>query len=357
MKEVERVSLGGYAFTFEKDAATLAQQYLNELEKHYKNREGGAEILEGIEERMAELLQEKCGRDGVVSTAEINEVIRILGKPEDIDTEETQDQKSQPRYEEAPRRRLYRSLDDKIVAGVCGGLGAYLRVDPALFRIIFAALTVIGFIAHWPRHFFFVPFLTTPVLIYCILWICMPAARTVQQRWEQRGESGSINDIERKIEKGAKEFEDAVVRASNSDGFRTFANVIGKIIGILILLIGFSGLFAGAVALFGTARFGITGGDGLFGLGLLYDRGLHELYAHAPNIARALLQPGVNIMLLLVVTLPFLGLLYGGLQLIFGFKSPKWQPGLIIFILWLLSIITVAVLVIISILSHEALTL
>lgn len=357
MKEIERVSLGGYAFTFEKDAATLAQKYLNELEKHYKNREGGAEILEGIEERMAELLQEKCGRDGVVSSAEINEVIRILGRPEDIDTEETQEQKSQPRYEGGPRRRLYRSLDDKVIAGVCGGLGSYLRVDPALFRIIFAALAVIGFIAHWPGHFFFFPLVTTPVLIYFILWICMPAARTVQQRWEQRGESGSINDIERKIEKGAKEFEDAVVRVSNSNGFHEIANLFGKCIGILILLVGFAGLFAGTLALFGSARFGITTGDGLFGLGLLYDRGLHELYAHAPNVARVLLQPGVNIMLLLVVTLPFLGLLYGGLQLIFGFKSPKWQPGLIIFILWLLSIITVAVLVIIGILSHEALTL
>ena len=69
------------------------------------------------------------------------------------------------------------------------------------------------------------------------------------------------------------------------------------------------------------------------------------------------LQPGVNILMLMVVILPFLGLLYSGLQLIFGFKSPKWHPGLLIFILWLLCIIAAAVLIIIGVLSHEILVI
>ena len=351
MKEVERISLGGYAFTFEKDAAAIAQQYLNDLEKHYKNREGGAEILEGIEERMAELLQEKCGRDGVVTTADIESVKQILGKPEDIDTEET----TESRYEDGPRRRLYRSASDKIVAGVCGGLGSYLKVDPALFRIIFAAFTALGFLTHW-HVFFFIPVLTFPT-IYLILWICMPEAKTVQQRCEQRGENGTLNDIERKIEKGAKEFETAVNKVGESTFFAEFASILGKIIGLIVLFIGFGGLFAGTLALFGSGRFGFSSGDGIFGLGLLYDRGLHELYLHAPNVARAFMQPGVNILMLMVVILPFLGLLYSGLQLIFGFKSPKWHPGLLIFILWLLCIIAAAVLIIIGVLSHEILVI
>ena len=352
MKEVERVSLGGYAFTFEKEAAASAQKYLNELEKHYKNREGGAEILEGIEERMAELLQEKCGREGVVSTADIEDVMRILGKPEDIDTEGEAEQKNQPRYEEGPRKRLYRNLNDKVVAGVCSGLGTYLNVDPALFRILFAVFTALGIFTRW-HVFFFVPVLTFPIL-YVILWISMPPAKTVQQRWEQRGEDGTLNGIERTIEKGAKEFEDAMVKVGQSNFFQEFASVIGKVIGVIVLLVGFAGLFAGTVALFGSGRFGINAGDGIFGLGLLYDRGLHELYFHVPSVARALMQPGVNILLMLAVMIPFLGLLYGGLQMIFGFKSPKWHPGLVLFILWLLIIIAIAVLIVIGLLTHEA---
>ena len=88
MKEVERISLGGYAFTFEDDAARLAEEYLGELEKYYDGRAGGGEILDGIEERMAELLMEKAGRDGVVSRPMIEEAIGILGRPEDIEAAE-----------------------------------------------------------------------------------------------------------------------------------------------------------------------------------------------------------------------------------------------------------------------------
>ena len=85
MKEVEKVSLGGYAFTLDTDAAEFAAGYLGELERFYAGREGGGEILEGIEERMAELLREKCGQDGVVSKPMIEGIIAILGRPEEIE--------------------------------------------------------------------------------------------------------------------------------------------------------------------------------------------------------------------------------------------------------------------------------
>jgi len=85
MKEVERFSLGGYAFTLEQDAASLVADYLGELEKYYDGREGGSEIMEGIEERMAELLLEKAGREGVCTREMIEAIIGILGKPEVIE--------------------------------------------------------------------------------------------------------------------------------------------------------------------------------------------------------------------------------------------------------------------------------
>ena len=81
MTEVEKVSIGGYAFTLEKEAYAIVKQYLDELEAHYSQREGGVEVMEGIEERMAELLYEKCADDGVASVAQINEIIATLGKP------------------------------------------------------------------------------------------------------------------------------------------------------------------------------------------------------------------------------------------------------------------------------------
>jgi phage shock protein C len=55
--------------------------------------------------------------------------------------------------------RLYRSTTDKILGGVCAGLGRYFHIDPTLVRLFFVILTVAGG---------FGP------LVYVILWIILP---------------------------------------------------------------------------------------------------------------------------------------------------------------------------------------
>ena len=367
MKEVERVSLGGYAFTLEDDAARLAEEYLGELEKYYDGRAGGGEILDGIEERMAELLMEKAGREGVVSRTMIEEAIGILGRPEDIEAAEEEmpgqarnDEKGAPhdekgpRNEEKTRRKLYRDVNDKVVAGVCSGLATYFKQDVALFRILFVLFTVVFTFGFWRHGIGWRISMGAPTL-YVILWICMPAAKTVRQRWEQRGEDGTLNSIQRSVEAGAKEFEEAVKSVGQSSAWSEFANIFGKLIGVVLLIVGFAGLFTGSLWGFGSGWLGNRHGDGFLGLGRLYDQGLTELHMYAPQAAHALAQPGVNILVALVCFLPFLGILYGALQLLFGFKPPKWHPGLVIFILWLLSVVALGILVATGFISTELL--
>ncbi|MBR1578509.1 MAG: PspC domain-containing protein [Bacteroidales bacterium] len=390
MKEVERVSLGGYAFTLDADAAALAGEYLGELERHYGGREGGAEILEGIEERMAELLHEKCGRDGVVSRAAIEGIIAILGRPEEIaeegdsPVEPANDGSGNPANDgtgqtandgtgkarshsgidpESPRqkRKLFRDVSDKVVAGVCSGLGAYFQTDKVFFRLLFAIGTAVTFFGiGWHRGFSMSLQLIFPVL-YVILWICMPPAKTVRQRWEQRGEDGTILGIQQRVESGAGEMGEAIRSVGQSNAWGEIGRILEKVIGVLLLVVGFGGLFAGGVALFGSGALShqgwIGGNRGFLGLGQLYDEGMRELYDEAPAIADALMQPWVQGVLILVVLLPFLGILYGALQMLFGFKSPKWHPGLVIFILWLMSIIAAGILIFTGAATNEWLTI
>lgn len=367
MKEIERVSLGGYAFTLESDAARLAEEYLGELEKYYDGRAGGGEILDGIEERMAELLMEKAGRDGVVSRPMIEEAIGILGRPEDIEAaeEEAGAEGNSPAgpandgkgtsNDERRQRKLYRDLENKMVAGVCSGLAAYFKQDVALFRILFVLFTVVFTFGFWHHGVGWRISMGAPT-IYVILWICMPAAKTVRQRWEQRGEDGTLNSIQRSVEAGAKEFEEAVKSVGQSSAWSEFANIFGKLIGVVLLIVGFAGLFTGSLWGFGSGWLGNRHGDGFLGLGRLYDQGLTELHMYAPQAAHALAQPGANILVALVCFLPFLGILYGALQLLFGFKPPKWHPGLVIFILWLLSVVALGILVATGFISTELLT-
>ena len=360
MKEVETISLGGYAFTFEDDAARLAEEYLGELEKYYDGRAGGGEILDGIEERMAELITEKAGREGVVSRPMIEEAIGILGRPEDIEAAEEESGTEtgspvKPAAEERKQRKLYRDLENKMVAGVCSGLAAYFKQDVALFRILFVLFTVVFTFGFWRHGIGWRISMGAPT-IYVILWICMPAAKTVRQRWEQRGEDGTLNSIQRSVEAGAKEFEEAVKSVGQSSAWGEFANIFGKLIGVVLLIVGFAGLFTGSLWGFGSGWFGHRHGDGFLGLGRLYDKGLADLHMYAPQAAHALAQPGINILIALVCFLPFLGILYGALQLLFGFKPPKWHPGLVIFILWLLSVVALGILVATGFISTELLT-
>jgi phage shock protein PspC (stress-responsive transcriptional regulator) len=41
-------------------------------------------------------------------------------------------------------RKLYRSNSDKMIGGVCGGLGKYFDIDPTIVRLVFIALTLFG---------------------------------------------------------------------------------------------------------------------------------------------------------------------------------------------------------------------
>ena len=366
MKEVERFSLGGYAFTLEQDAATLVSDYLGELEKYYDGREGGSEIMEGIEERMAELLLEKAGREGVCTRGMIEEIIGILGKPEVIEAAgeegdspinsagdgEKSSSFAGPTGESRSKRKLFRDMNDRVVAGVCSGLAAYFKIDAALPRILFAVFTVV-FMAGWrwtgshagvTLHLFF-------PLLYIILWICMPPAKTVRQRWEQRGEDGTLSGIQRSIENGAREVDEAVQRVANSQAASEFGRIFEKLIGVVLLIVAFSVLFTGGVVTFGS---GILGGKAsFFGLGELFRRGIDELSLMAPGVAATLVHPWVHILTAVVIFLPFLGILYGALQLLFGFKSPKWHPGLVLFVLWLLSLLALAILVVTGVLTTQ----
>ncbi len=70
---------------------------------------------------------------------------------------------SQNRLTPEPRddmKRLERSMTDKRIAGVCGGIARYLNVDPTLIRVIAILLTLVG--------------IFPALLAYVVAWVVMP---------------------------------------------------------------------------------------------------------------------------------------------------------------------------------------
>ena len=345
MKEIEKVSIGGYAFTLEKDASLQVEKYLKDLEAHYLGRPGGKEIMEGIEERMAELLLERCGRNGVATMADIQGILDILGRPERIEAEDVEPVSPQ----EKPKKRLYRDMENKRVAGVCAGLGSYFDFDVVLIRVLFAAVTLILFFSGAKHGVWSL----TGFVAYAVLWLAMPPARTAQERWAMKGDSGSLNDIQRNIQNGVKEMGEAARRGMQevSDAVRTRnGNELGKIIllviGVILLLSGVSGL--ASVSVIGLK------GPVLFSAPL--DRFLDELSENVPIFYDMINTPWIMVLGILAIVLPLIGLIYGGVQMIFGFKPPKWRPGLVIFILWLIVLVVLGVLCFFGMVSTEYLS-
>ncbi len=346
MTEVEKVSIGGYAFTLEKDASMEVEHYLKGLEAHYLSQPGGKEIMEGIEERMAELLLERCGQHGVASVQDIRGIIDILGRPERIEADDPEPERPQ----EAPQRKLYRDLENKRIGGVCAGLANYFNFDVVAMRIIFSVIALALFFGGaddgvWSLFGF---------VAYAILWLAMPPARTAQERWAMKGDGGTLDDIQRNVRSGIQEMGDTARKGVNavrnelqSRPGSELGRIILIVIGIILLLSGVSGLASVSVlGLKGTTLFSAP-----------LDRFLDDLSTHVPIFYDLVSTPWIMALMVLAIVLPLIGLIYGGVQMIFGFKPPKWRPGLVIFVVWLVVLVVLAVLFALGAISTDYLSI
>jgi len=323
MVKVSKVSISGLSFTIEEEADKLLRTYLDKLSTHYSNNPNGNEIMEGIESRIAELLIDRGAKGGVVSPATIQEIIGIIGKPEDIFDESNEGTKTS--YESKPftgKKKFYRDPDGKMVSGVCSGLGTYFRIDPIWFRLFFVVFTILGIGATDWIDWDFGPVI--PVLTYFVLWAVIPLARTTQQKCELRGESLTYDNIEKQIE-NRKEYEST--KSNGTNFFMVCFKVFLVFIGFLLFIVGFAGIIALVCAFFGLAVAGLAMpafiGDIVTSL------------ATVPIWAAV----SIKILSLIVVFLPFAGLLYGGILLLFRLKAPAWRPGLVMFLVWIAALI------------------
>jgi phage shock protein PspC (stress-responsive transcriptional regulator) len=185
MKITVSINLGGYSFNIDEDAYAELKMYLRNLELHFAREESASEILSDIETRMAELFRTKItSYKQVINIEDVRQAISVLGTPEDIsdsDGPTSREKFSSPGY-----HRMYRDPDNRIIGGVCSGMGAYWNIDPLIVRIIFIALSLAGGIG---------------VLVYLILYIVLPEAKTTAQKIEMKGEPVNIHNIKDAVKK------------------------------------------------------------------------------------------------------------------------------------------------------------
>ena len=85
--------------------------------------------------------------------------------------------------------------------------------------------------------------------------------------------------------------------------------------------------------------------------GFWYNKFLEEFSVFGVGLSFLASNPVVPVLAVLSVLLPAVGLVYAGVLLIFGLRSPRWHPGVWIFLLWLVVLVALAVLAVIALVN------
>jgi phage shock protein PspC (stress-responsive transcriptional regulator) len=288
MKQVININFQGRVVPIEVTAFELLKNYTESLNKHFANEEGKDEIINDIESRIGELFQERIKNGAIcITDDDVNAIIKSMGRPEEFaemddtssssssNSSSSQDQSNHSssstfaNQQQTGSRRLYRDEENKILGGVCAGIGNYFGIDAWIPRIILI-ITGIGFIAYlilwaflpsstnkviggvrkklyrdsddkiiagvcsgignyfginaWiPRVLFLLPLITyllgrgqwgsffdigdlirnalSPgsLIIYIILWLVIPEANTTAEKLEMKGEKVDIDSIKNSV--------------------------------------------------------------------------------------------------------------------------------------------------------------
>lgn len=240
MNKTVSINLGGFFFHIDEDAYQKLNRYFDAI-KRSLSPDGKDEIMNDIESRIAELLSEKMKNDKqVVSNREIEDIIAVMGQPEDyrIDSDDEPAAKQPftsaypPNNSSSARtRKFYRDGEKAIVSGVCAGVSHYFRIDPLWIRILFVISLFLSFGAS--------------IFVYLLLWILIPEAITTTEKLEMTGEEINISNIERKVR---EEISSISARLQNVDYDRlgaqakTGAERVGS--GISYIVMGFFKILA-----------------------------------------------------------------------------------------------------------------
>lgn len=201
MNKTVNINIGGLVFHIDEDAFQKLTRYFEAIKRSLSNSSGQDEIMKDIEMRVAELLSERQKSDKhVINNKDVDEVITVMGQPEDYRLDDDGDEKaSEPLYTGTRTKKLYRDKDRGTIAGVCTGLGHYFGIDAVWIKILFLIL-FFGF--------------GTGLLAYIILWVAMPKAVTTADKLEMTGEPVTISNIERKVR---EEFDSVTNKFKNAD--------------------------------------------------------------------------------------------------------------------------------------------
>jgi len=352
MNKTININLGGFFFHIDKIAFQKLKRYLDSILRSLSDDpQGKNEIISDIEARISELLSEKItDARQVVNEGDIDEVIKIMGQPEDYaDAEEgyANENYSYQRRTNSSSKKLFRDGDDKFLGGVASGIAHYFNVDTVWIRLAFILLAFSGF----------------SIVTYIILWIVIPEATTTAEKLQMEGEPVNIDNIEKKIREefsnvsetikntandvtgkikdGASKVNDGIKKGSKkaNSGLQDFLDTLGTIILTIFKIIG---KFIGVILMFVAAITLISLIIGAFSIGSLEIIGFENDFIMYPPFFYDSMMPHwlLTVCTFLVIGIPFLILFVLGLRILSSnVKQFSKATSLTLFGIWLAAVL------------------
>lgn len=224
-------------------------------------------------------------------------------------------------------RKFYRNPDDKVIGGVASGLASFLKIDVKIVRIIFV---VSGF-------------LIIGIILYLLLWILAPLARSVTQKLQLEGQPVTIQNIEKSVR--IKEGEQPVRTESALSKIllfpfrlvglfftflgslvRPFGTLLKILAGVLLIFMGISIAFSALVGL--GAFFGLLNSYQWINTGSLE---INRIIAEIPPLG--------GVFAFFTIFIPGLAFIFAGTMLIVGKAIGNRNFWLTLLLLWFTGIV------------------
>ncbi|MDF1674051.1 MAG: PspC domain-containing protein, partial [Vicingaceae bacterium] len=333
MNQTVTVNISGVVFHIEVDSYEALKKYLNKIRSYFKNSEECEEIMVDIEARIAELFSSKISDvNQVILNQDVEEIITIMGKPEQYLDEDELDEEEQPKAQKrtnyANDKKLFRNPDERVLGGVCSGIAAYFGFDRIWARLFFVLATIF-----WG----FGP------LLYIILWIVIPVAKTAGDKLQMKGEPINIDNIGKTVQDEASKVNDKLKNIDKGrfghfierffsvlgEILRAIFKVAGNVIGFALIVFGIFLAIGFIAGLSGSDMILAITSDGIFSIES--SEFFNLIFVSDDQFQLAIFG------IIMLIGIPIITIIYGGVKLLFKVKT-HYSIGIVLLIFWITGI-------------------
>ena len=310
------ININGIVFHIEEDAYEVLRTYMTEVKRHFAYTADSEEIVTDIENRLAEMFSERLNTESkqVIVLQDVKEVTDRMGSVADFGLEDEPEQAfAYTDNSFKVEKKLLRDMDDRVIAGVCEGVGHYFDIEPRWMRLILLLLVFFG---------------GTGIMLYLILWIVMPRAVSRADKMAMKGEPINIQTFKKNFDEEVEGLRHGIRRASSeaAPAIDRIGRFLGEALKIIVKVVGAFIIFIGAMILFGLV------------VGLLVFLGMwqsSELGNFPFNIVNPEYKSVISFSAFVIVFIPLVALILFAIRVLFNRNVVSRTGSFAMLIIWL----------------------